>query len=419
MADIQEKIEQANQKVVDIIRKGKPVYIGYKPAIDVIPGMTKNTILYAGPPTEFQKLSVPIQQGVIAGLLFEGLASDFNGAKKLVESGKVVLAPCHEYGSVGGMTGITTASMPVHIVRNETFNTTAYAVAHSGFWRNAIQWGNYDADTINQLKWIANTLGPVVDAGLSESGGLDMKSLIARAIQMGDECHTRSVAATGLIISQLAPHVPKAKLGSEKVSEAFAWLRDSDTFALHVVMATAKSILEPAKGVDYSTIVTTMSRNGIEFGIKISSLGDKWFKGPAGKIETVFFSPDMKDEDALPDIGDSSIIETIGLGGMIHAAAPAQELLYGGTFDDALSKTHASYSIATSEHDTWRIPSLDLRGTPLGIDIRKVLKTGFTPIIDTATAHKNGGKLGVGEARAPIEAFELALKAFAKQYNLG
>lgn len=244
-----------------------------------------------------------------------------------------------------------------------------------------------------------------------------MRQVIGRAIQMGDEGHGRCGAATSLITRELAPHLARLDLSKEILGRAYDFLLLADIFALHVIMASARCMVEPAKNIPYSTVVTTMARNGVEFGIKISALGDEWFTGPAQKIKTVFFSPEWTDADATPDIGDSSIVETVGLGGLIHAASPVEEFAFGGTYADALRKTEDAYAFCVGEHAVWTIPNLDFRGVPLGIDIRKVLQGGVAPILDTATAHREGGKIGIGEARVPMEAFETALRAFAQKYK--
>jgi hypothetical protein len=417
VTDIRDNIDRANQKVVERLCAGQPVWIGCKTAVDVIPGMTRHTILHAGPPIEWERMCQPMRNGILGAILYEGLASDVDEANSLASSGRLTLAPCHQYGAVGGMTGITSASMPVHIVRNEAFGNLAYCVPHEGASPTGFGWGTYDEGSIRHARWMQEELGPVLDAGLRGVGGINMRQLIGRAIQMGDEDHGRCGAATTLLTRELAPHLVRLDVSKDVLGRVFDFLLSADIFALHVIMAAARSMVEPAKKIPYSTVVTTMARNGVEFGIKISSLGDQWFTGPAQPIKTVFFSPEWTAADATPDIGDSSIVETVGLGGLIHAAAPAQEAAFGGTYAEALRKTEEAYAFCAGVHEAWTIPNLDFRGVPLGIDIRKVLKMGVTPILDTATAHKDGGKIGIGEARAPREAFEAALRAFANSHE--
>lgn len=418
MSDIITKIDEANQQVIQIMMAGQPVWIGCKPALEVIPGMTKNTILHAGPPIAWEDMCNPMRNGVLGAVVYEGLANDIDEAQSLLEGGEILLVPCHAYSSVGGMAGITSASMPVHVVHNRKYDTFAYCAPHEGSSPKGFGWGTNDEETIQHAHWLEDELGPVLDAALEACGGIDLREIIGRSIQMGDELHSRCVAATGHITRQLAPHIIKLDLPTAMRSRVLEFMLDNDIFALHVVMAAGRSIIEPAKGIPLSSVVTTMARNGVEFGIKVSGLGDTWFTGPAQPIESIFFSPEWNAEVAAPDIGDSSIVETIGLGGMIHAASPSYANALNNAFDDALAKTEDAYAMCVGEHNSWMIPYLDFKGIPFGIDVRRVLQLGITPILDTATVHVNGGKIGIGEARAPFEAFELALKALAIEWEV-
>jgi hypothetical protein len=417
MSDIKAKIEAANQEAVAIMMAGQPVWIGCKPALDVIPGMTENTILHAGPPIAWDKMCVPMRRGVLGAVVYEGLAADLENALLAVEGGQIQLASCHSYSSVGGMAGITSASMPVHVVHNRKYDNYAYCAPHEGSSPKGFGWGTDDEETIEHAQWLEDELGPVLDAALQSCGGIDLREIIGRSIQMGDELHSRCVAATGHLTRELAPHMIGLDLPAEMRTRVLEFMLDSDIFALHVIMAAGRSIIEPAKGVPFSSVVTTMARNGVEFGIKVSGLGDQWFTGPAQPIETVFFSPEWSADVAAPDIGDSSIVETIGLGGMIHAASPSYANAINDSYAEALAKTDDAYAMCVGEHNSWKIPYLDFKGIPFGIDVRKVLQLGRTPILDTATVHVEGGKIGIGEARAPFEAFELALKALAMRWE--
>ena len=411
--DIRQKINEANLKTIDIFMAGQPIWIGDSPAIDVVPGMTKNTILHAGPPIEWENMCNPMRQAVLGAVVFEELAESLDKAKGLVDAGEIILSPCHHHQAVGGMTGITSASMPVHVVRNETFGTTAYCLPHEGSSFKALGWGTNDDETIAQIRWMRDELSPVLDQAVKAMGGINLKEIIGRAIQMGDEAHSRCTAGTLLITRKLAPYLACLDIQKDILRRVLDFLQRTDIFALHLFMAAARSMIEPAKNIPFSTVVTTLCRNGVEFGIKVSALGDQWFTGPAGKIKTSFFSSLWNDSVAGKDIGDSAIMEVIGLGGLIHVAAPAHEQVLKGTYESALQKTEEAYLITVGEHKSWQLPTLNFRGVPLGIDIRKVIQTGITPLVDTATPHLEGGFIGSGEARAPMEAFEKALREFS------
>ncbi len=418
MSEVKEKIDQGNQLALTTLVNCQPIWIGCDAAIKVVPGMTPRTILHSGPNIEWSRMCQPMKNGILGAILFEELAKDISQAEALVQSGEITLAACHDYSAVGGMTGVTSANTPVAIVRDAENGNTAFCGLHEGMQPWGFSWGNHDEESISNLKWIKDEISPVLNAGLKLSGGLKMSPLISKSIQMGDEIHGRCVASTSLISRELSPFISKLEFSKNILMRVLEFLRVTDMFSLHIVMAAAKSMTDSIKNIPYSTIVTVMARNGVDFGIKVSGLGERWFVGPAQKINTVFFSPNWNDSLAVPDIGDSSVVEVVGLGGLIHAASPAQGYALGFNYLDSLRKTEEAYAFCAGEHKTWRIPGLDFRGVPLGIDILKVIATGKTPILDTATAHKQGGKIGIGEARAPMEAFDEAMKAFAEMVEI-
>jgi hypothetical protein len=330
---------------------------------------------------------------------------------KLAESGGIRFEPCHANRAVGPMAGIVTPSMAVYVVRNEAFGTEAYATINMGLGK-VLRMGAYDASVLERLRWMNEGLAPLLHEALERAGGVDVKGLIARALTMGDEAHNRNTAATSLLVCQLAPHLVAARGGD--VERALGFLGASDSFFLNIAMAGAKAVLDGAHGITGSTVVTAMARNGTEFGLRVSGTGDRWFAAPAPKVQGVYF-PGYGPDEANPDIGDSAIIETAGLGAFAMAAAPAIVQLVGGSPALAVETTRRMYEITLDEHETFRIPALDFRGTPLGIDVRKVVETGITPTIDTGIAHRTAGvgQIGAGLSEAPMECFIQALEALA------
>jgi len=351
---------------------------------------------------------------VIGASLFEGWARTPEEAARLAESGALAFDSCHHHRAVGPMAGIITASMAVWIVRNETSGGEAYATINMGQGK-VLRMGAYDASVLERLAWMNRELAPIVDAALRRSGGLDVTRTIAEALGMGDEAHNRCKAATSLFVRTLAPHVAA---GVGDVERALTFMGHADSFFLNIAMAACKATLDAAHGIAGSTVVTAMARNGTEFGIRVSGTGNQWFTAPAPKVHGVYF-PGYGPEDANPDIGDSAIAETAGLGACALAAAPAIVQLVGGTPQLALDTTRDMYEITLAEHETYRIPALDFRGTPLGIDVRKVVETGITPVIDTGIAHCEAGvgQIGAGLSAAPIECFIQALEALASSHE--
>jgi len=411
---VQERIEAANKKVMEIILNGQPTLLDIGVAEEVIPGMTKKTILHAGPPIKWEKMSGPLRGAVIGALIYEGLAVDKKEATELAASGKISYDPCHHHNTVGPMAGVVSASMPVWILQNKTYGNHSYCTLNEGLGK-VLRYGAYSDEVIKRLKWIENLLAPLLKQALKLHGPIDLKTMITQALQMGDEGHNRNRAGTSLLIRELAPYIIQTKFREEEKIEVLKFIDSNDHFFLNLTMPAAKCTLDAAKNIEFSTIVTVMARNGTEFGIRISGLGERWFTGPAGIVDGLLF-PGYTPEDANPDIGDSVIAETAGIGGFAMAAAPAIVQFVGGTAKDAVNFTLKMYEITAAENNIFKIPALDFRGTPTGIDIRKVVETGILPSINTGIAHKDPGvgQIGAGLVKPPMNCFEDALQAFVE-----
>ena len=404
-------VREANHEAVRRIQAGTAVLVGMATARDAVPGMRDRLVLHSGPPVSWDRMCGPMRGAVIGASLFEGWARTPEEAVKLAESGALAFDSCHHHRAVGPMAGIITPSMAVWVVRNDALGGEAYATINMGQGK-VLRMGAYDASVLERLGWMNRQLAPIVDAALRRAGGVDVKRTIAEALGMGDESHNRCKAATSLFVRALAPHVAAARSGD--VERALTFIGHADSFFLNIAMAACKATLDGAHGIEDSTLVTAMARNGTEFGIRVSGTGDRWFTAPAPKVRGVYF-PGYGPDDANPDIGDSAITETSGLGAFALAAAPAIVQLVGGTPQLALDTTRDMYEITLAEHETYRIPALDFRGTPLGIDVRKVVETGITPVIDTGIAHREAGvgQIGAGLSAAPMECFIGALEALA------
>lgn len=417
MNHLHEKIDAANQTALEIMLNGRALWVDVQPALDVLPGLTPNTILHAGPPIEWERMCGPQRKGVINGAVYERLAESEDEAVSLIENGQIRLAPCHDHGAVGGMAGITTASMPLIVVENETYGARGYSQLYQGPGVQELRWDDYGKASIDQWRWLETVLGPALGAAIRARGDIEVRPLIARALQMGDECHNRNVAGSALLLREITPWLLKADLDPQDLLESVRYLSKADQFFLCVAMASAKAIVEPAKGIDHSTLVTTTSRNGVDFGVKISALGETWFTAPANMVDGLYFSSEWGPQDATPDIGDSAIMESVGLGGLVQATAPALQQFVGGSFARAVQLTEEMREICVGTNPEFQLPNLDFAGAPVGIDARQVVQKTITPIIDTAIAHKRGGVIGAGQVRAPIGCFEKAMEAFARKYE--
>ena len=413
---IAEKINAANKIAVERIVNSQPVLIGFDQAINVVPGMTKKTILHAGPPITWDKMNGPMKGAVTGALVFEGLAKDIEEAAELAASGEITFSPCHEHNCVGSMAGVTSASMFMHIVENKTYGNIAFTNLSEQLSK-ILRMGANDESVINRLIWMRDVLGPMLrDAMKLNEGGIDLRLMLAQALHMGDECHNRNVAGTTLLIQALTPYLIQTDFTTEQKKEVFDFVASSDYFSGPTWMALCKCALDAAHGIENSTIVTTMARNGVEFGIRVSGVaGNTWFTGPAQKVIGPMFAG-YKPEDSGLDIGDSAITETYGIGGFAMATAPAIVALVGGTVEDAIGFSTQMKEITTTENQNVTIPLLNFMGIPTGIDVQKVIQTGILPIINTAIAHKDAGigMIGAGITNPPMEAFEKAIIALSQ-----
>ena len=414
MSDLRTKIEEANRKAVQRMIDSQPTWIDVRKAIEVCPGLKKNMIMHAGPPITWDKMAPPQKNAVKGAVIYEGLTSTMDEADHLVASGKVELSPCHEHSTVGSMCGVTSPSMPVLVVKNEMFGNEGYVLIYESPERERLTFGSFGDRVIKNLKWIDEVGAPVLKALVAKIGLVDLNRIIARALTMGDELHSRNFASTALFCLEVTPYLIDLDFPKKMLVEVADFMKRSDQFFLHFVMAACKVTADASNGIEYSTLVTAIARNGVEVGIRVSGLPGTWFTGPAGPIEGLFFAGYTAD-DAQPDTGDSAITETTGLGAFAHAASPSLALIKGHV-DMAIKYTNEMREICVSNKPNYGIPVLGGKGTPVGIDIRKVLDTGIPPVINTGIAHKQGGQIGVGNSRVPLEAFKKALVAFRKRY---
>lgn len=409
-------IEQSNAEAVEKMMSAQPVLVGVAKASDVIPGMRDNLLMHAGPPITWERASGPMRGAITGALIFEGKAKNEAEAKALVESGEIELEPCHHHQSVGPMAGLTSSSMLVYVIENKTHGNMAYSNLNEGYGK-VLRYGAYSEEVIERLTWMNNVLGPVLNDAIKAADGIDIRALLSEALHMGDEGHNRNKAGSILYLKALASHVARVT-DSNTAGDVLQAIGDNALSVLNPVMAACKAMADAAHGVEGSTIVTTMARNGTDFGIRVSGLGEQWFTGPVGHPKGLYF-PGFTAEDGSGDIGDSTITETVGIGGFAMAAAPAIVTFVSGTPKDALNATLEMYEINYAEHKLFTIPQLEFRGTPTGIDIRKVVETGITPRVNTGIAHKDAGvgQIGAGLVRPPMSMFEEALVAYAEKYG--
>ena len=413
--DIKQKIEIANEEAANRLKRGEPVLVDIASAGDVIPGLKGKMVIHAGPPIEWKNMCGAQRGAIIGQVLYEGWATNVDEAVSILDKGDVRLEPNHHHHTVGPMAGTISPSAPVWVVENKAFGNKAFCRQVEGNQ----QFGDYNQEALKNLAYWRDIWAPTLRKALHTIGELELKPIITKALQMGDELHNRHTAASSLFANAMAVAMAQTELPKDQEIWTLKYVTNHELIFLGIAMACGKAIADPVMGVDYSTIVTAMCRNGVEFGIRVSGLGDEWFTAPSPKVDGLYM-PGYTDQDAGLDMGDSAITETVGWGGFTIGGAPGILSLVGGTPDQAMAYSREMGKITVTTHPTYRMPAFACEEAPLGIDIRKVVQTGITPIIDTAIAHKDPGypKIGSGMVRAPLECFKKALIAFSRKYDV-
>ncbi len=410
-----EKIGLANKKAVEIMNSGKAVLVDFDEARKVIPGFKEDTILHAGPPIAYREMIDPMKVAIQGALILEGRAKDLEEADSLAAGGEIDFRPCHEMSAACPMAGVTSASMYVAVVENTEYGNKAFCNLHEGRGK-ILRFGGYDDTVMKRLRWMNTVQGPLLKEAVKKKP-VDLKVIITRGLTMGDEFHQRFQASSLLFLSEILE--PLMIGGTKDSLEVLKFIAEREQYFLNLAMPAAKALCDPADGIEYSTVVTRLTRNGVGYGVGVSSMKGEWFVGPAEIPKGLYF-PGFTEKDAEHDFGDSAITETIGLGGYATAAAPAVTRFIGGNARDAYNMTMDGYKVCAGISRDLLMPVMDFKGVPTGIDIVKVNQTGLVPKSNTGIAGKEPGvgQVGAGVSRAPIEAFRDGLRAFAKKYGL-
>jgi hypothetical protein len=415
-------IDEANQAVLAKIMAAAPFLLDVRPAGEVIPELREGkTLLHAGPPIAWADMTDPMRGSCIGAALFEGWAKEESVALELLRGGQVRFLPCHQVDAVGPMGGITSPRMPVLVVENRTEGNRAYCAMNEGIGA-VLRFGAYNEAVVKRLQWMRDVLGPALSKILSSiDGGVNINVLVSKSLAMGDEFHQRNIAGSLNFFKEIAPRLVVADIAEQAKAEVTRFLADTDQFFLNIMMAACKAAMDAARTIQAGTVVTAMSRNGHHFGIRISGMGDEWFTAPVNTPDGLYFTG-YSSADANPDMGDSAITETFGVGGMAMIAAPAVTRFVGaGGFGDALKTSNEMMEICIGRNHNFPVPTWDFQGICLGIDARKVVASRITPVINTGIAHKQAGigQIGAGTVRPPVECFDQAVRAYAAKLGYG
>ena len=408
------EVERANERAFGRYLEARPVLTDVVTAGDVLPGMAgRRLILHSGPPIAWPEMCGPAQGAIVGAILYEGWAADPGAAYALAASGDIGFAPAHEHAAVGPMAGVISPSMPLWAVENATAGNVAYSNFNEGLGK-VLRFGANSPEVLDRLRWMGTELAETLRAGVRELGGLELQPLMAQALHMGDEVHNRNAAATGLLLKKLLPALLAADPAGPALRRSVEFVTGNDHFFLNLSMAACKSMLDAAHGVPHSSMVTAMARNGVNFGIRVSGTGDRWFQRPANPVDGLFF-PGYGIDDAAADLGDSAITETAGLGGFAMAASPAIVQFVGGTPADATRHSRRMRTITLGTNGQFTLPATNFGATAAGIDVRAVADTGVLPVINTGIAHKQAGvgQIGAGVTTAPLGCFTQAISALA------
>ena len=414
-----DRIDTANTEALRRILSADPVLVDVIPAEEAIPALEDGMILHAGPPIGWDRMCGPMRGAVQGIAVYEGWAGSLQEADRMAAGGQFAFHPNHHFDAVGPMTGMTTKGQPLMVVENRAFGNRAYCAINEGLGK-VMRFGGNDTEVLDRLRWLRDDFGPALGRALRHTGGLSLKNLIARGLSMGDEMHQRNVACSSLTLRELAPALSETASDSAALSKALAFIAGNDQFFLNIGMAMGKSMTDPARNIEGSSVVTCLCRNGTDFGIRVSGTGDQWFTAPVEMPEGLYF-PGYSEADANPDMGDSAIVETIGLGGFAMGASPAVAGFVGaGAASEAGQFTRAMRDITVGENPEWAIPGMDYLGVPTGIDVRLVADTGVCPTINTGIAHREPGigQVGAGVVKAPLGCFTEAVRALAEKAGL-
>lgn len=410
-------LEKANADAVERLIEARPVLVSLGKALDVIPGMREDLLMHAGPPISWERASGPLRGAITGALIFEDRAGTMEEAAALVQSGEIELDPCHHHQAVGPMAGVISPRMSVYVIENKTHGNVAYSNLNEGYGK-VLRYGAFSEEVISKLRWMEEVMAPVLAEAVRISGGLDIRALLADSLHMGDEGHNRNKAGSALFTQSLAPFITVSAPNPNSAADILSFMAENALSVLNPVMAACKAMTDAAHGIEGSSLVTAMARNGTDFGIRVSGLGDQWFTAPVAIPQGKYF-PEFNAEDASGDIGDSTITETAGIGGFAMATAPAIVDFISGSPSDAVDATLEMYEICLDEHRYFTMPPLDFRGTPTGIDIHKVVDLGLAPRVNTGIAHKEPGigQIGAGLVRPPMSMFERAVSVYRQRYR--
>lgn len=402
-------VDAANAEVLRRLDTGVPFLVGVEAAAAVVPGVEGRMLLHCGPAIGWEDVADPLRRSMRAAAVAEGWAADPAEADELLASGAVRLEPANLHDTVVPMASAVGPSAPVLVVEMETPDGTVRTFAPINQGPGETAWFGRDTPAaVERLLLLRDVAGPAVAEILGRTGPLDVLAVATQGIAMGDDLHMRTQAATNLLVRTWLPHVAALP---DHLRERFAqFLGGNHLFFLTLAMASARALTAWAGRVEGSSIVTTMSRNGTTFGIRLAG-SDHWHVTASPPVGEALYYAGHGPDDAAPDIGDSAVLELVGLGGPAAGNSPAVAAFLGGTMADAARATETFRRICVGASSRFVLPALGFSGTPVGVDVRAVVELGLTPKVTTGilAARSGEGQVGAGVATAPLDCFVAAL----------
>lgn len=400
--------DAAGRRSVELLDRTTARLVGVRPACEVVQGIGPRHFLHAGPPIEMDEIPGPMRGALIAGLMFEKEAHSVEQAEQIIDQGGLSISSCNDAGGAGPVAGVVTPTMPVVVAETST-GSLAFSPLNEGRGR-VLRFGATDSATIERLSWMRDELAPLLNAAVSATERIDLTSFMAEALRRGDECHNRNVGVSAALLLRLAPPIIRTARTSDAAARALEWAGGNPQFFLSFAIAAAKAIAREAHNVPGSPIVTCVAANGIRIGIQVSGCGDEWFvtDSPLGNTK---ISDGYTIDDAQPALGDSFITEVVGLGACALSAAPAISSFLGTSQSDSENIVETMRRVCAGTSSRFVIPSGGYVGTPLGIDVSKVVSAATSPIVEYGLAHKRPGigQIGAGLTEVPMAPFEQAL----------
>lgn len=405
-------IGTANREAIRRISEGQAILVDLVPAGRVIPQIGPRDFLHAGPPLAgWEQACGPLRGAIVATLLHEGRARTVFEAEEIAASGGVNLVSANSHGVTATFGGVITSSTNVFVVKNDAAGTVGYSAINEGRGK-ALRYGSHDSGTLARHHWLEGDFAEIVSAAIRQTGGIDLLAILRQALNMGDEGHSRQKAASAMLANILAPHIAAINYPASELARTLRFLAENEIFFLSMTMAAGRAVMRGAENIPHSTLITCMAANGVDWGIQVSGTGAQWFTAPVPPLQGMFFDG-YSAADAGPVIGDSEIAETMGLGAMSAAAAPALARYMGGTVADAVKLTERMYGITVAEHPMFKIGAIEFRGAPLGIDVRLALEAGIEPVFNSGIAHRDAGvgQIGAGFGYVPMACCRAAAAA--------